>query len=114
MRKFLQKLLTKPVARLADRLSSRPDKKRVNTALSRLYKNLLTGSGKKGLVIPFDAENDKFIILSDQHKGARDDMDILPLPRKTILPPLIITRSSSFSTSIWGIVKSFGKTCSSP
>jgi len=68
MRKFLQKLLTKPVTRLADRLSSRPDKKRVNRSLNRLYKSLLTGSGKKGLLIPFDAEKGKFIIFSDQHK----------------------------------------------
>lgn len=88
MRKFLQKLLTKRVAILADRLSSRPDKKRVDKALSRLYKNILTRPGKKGLVIPFDTGVDKFIIFSDQHKGARDDMDIFALAEKNYLTAL--------------------------
>ncbi|WP_374948460.1 metallophosphoesterase [Mucilaginibacter sp.] len=76
MRKFLQRLLYKPVSRLADRYSSRPDKARVNKALSALYKSIIDNPGKKGLVIPFNAETDKFIILSDQHKGARDGGDI--------------------------------------
>jgi UDP-2,3-diacylglucosamine pyrophosphatase LpxH len=88
MRKFLQKLLTQPVAKLADRLSSRPDKKRVDKALSRLYKNIITKPGKKGLVIPFDSLKDKFIIFSDQHKGARDDMDIFALAEKNYLTAL--------------------------
>jgi len=76
MRHFLQKLLYKPVSKLADRYSSRPDKKRVNKALSALYKSIITKPGKKGLLIPFDTLRDKFIILSDQHKGARDGSDI--------------------------------------
>jgi predicted phosphodiesterase len=88
MRKFLQKLLTKPVAKLADRLSSRPDKKRVDKALNSLYKNILNKPGKKGLLIPFDTNQDKFIILSDQHKGARDDMDIFALAEKNYLAAL--------------------------
>ena len=88
MRKFLQKLLTQPVAKLADRLSSRPDKKRVDKALSRLYKNIITKPGKKGVVIPFDSVKDKFIIFSDQHKGARDDMDIFALAEKNYLTAL--------------------------
>jgi predicted phosphodiesterase len=88
MRKFLQKLLTHPVAKLADRISSRPDKKRVDKALSRLYKNIITKPGKKGVVIPFDSLKDKFIIFSDQHKGARDDMDIFALAEKNYLTAL--------------------------
>jgi predicted phosphodiesterase len=88
MRKFLQKLLTQPVAKVADRLSSRPDKKRVDKALSRLYKNIIAKPGKKGVVIPFDSIQDKFIIFSDQHKGARDDMDIFALAEKNYLTAL--------------------------
>ncbi|RYU89375.1 metallophosphoesterase [Mucilaginibacter terrigena] len=76
MRRFFQRLLYKPVSRLANRFSSRPNKARVNKALSALYKNITTKPGKKGLVIPFDIHKDKFIILSDQHKGARDGADI--------------------------------------
>lgn len=88
MRKLLQKLLTKPIVKLADRLSSRPDKKRVDKALSQLYKNLLANPGKKGLVIPFNKGTDKFIILSDQHKGGRDDMDIFALSENNYLAAL--------------------------
>jgi hypothetical protein len=76
MRQFLQKLLYKPVVRLADKYSSRPDKKRVSRALNALYKSITTKPGRKGLVIPFDAHCDKFVILSDQHKGARDGADM--------------------------------------
>ena len=76
MRRFLQRLLYKPISRLADKFSSRPDKARVYKALDALYKNITTDPGKKGLVIPFNAQQDKFIILSDQHKGARDGSDI--------------------------------------
>jgi predicted phosphodiesterase len=75
MRKFLKGVLTKPVIRLANKWSSRPDKKRVDKALTDLYKNITTNPGKRGLVIPFNAAQDKFILLSDQHKGAGDGAD---------------------------------------
>lgn len=88
MRRFFQRLLYKPVSRLANRFSSRPDKVRVNKALSALYKNITTNPGKKGLVIPFDANQDKFIILSDQHKGARDGSDIFARSAKNYLAAL--------------------------
>jgi predicted phosphodiesterase len=88
MRKLLQRLLTKPVINLANRLSSRPDKKRVDKALSDLYQNITTNPGKRGQVIPFDTEKDKFIILSDQHKGARDGSDIFAKAAKNYLAAL--------------------------
>jgi len=86
MRRFLQNVLNKPVVKLANKLSSRPDKKRVDRALSELYQNIINDPGKKGLVIKFDIHKDKFIILSDQHKGARDGADIFALAEKTISP----------------------------
>ncbi|RYZ97810.1 MAG: metallophosphoesterase [Sphingobacteriaceae bacterium] len=88
MRKLFQRLLVKPVSRLADKYSSRPDKRRVNVALNRLYNNIIAGRGKKGKVIPFDATKDKFIILSDQHKGARDNSDIFALAENNYLAAL--------------------------
>jgi predicted phosphodiesterase len=88
MRKFLQRLLTKPVVNLANTMSSRPDKKRVDKALSELYKNIITDPGKKGLVIPFDQQRDKFIILSDQHKGARDGSDIFAKAERNYIAAL--------------------------
>ena len=88
MRRFLQKLLNKPIANLADKVSSRPDKKKVDKALSDLYKKINADPGKKGLVLPFDAAKDKFIILSDQHKGARDGADIFALAEKNYIAAL--------------------------
>lgn len=88
MRKFLQHLLYQPLSRLADKYSSRPNKARVNKALTALYKHITTKPGKKGLVIPFDPQADKFIILSDQHKGARDGADIFAESAKNYLSAL--------------------------
>jgi hypothetical protein len=88
MRRFLQNLLNKPISNLADKLSSRPDKTRVDQALSNLYKEITIDPGNRGLVIPFDAHKDKFIILSDQHKGARDGADIFALAEKNYLTAL--------------------------
>lgn len=76
MRKFLQRLLTKPVIELANKLSSRPNKKRVDKALSALYKTINRNPGKRGPIVEFDAARDRFIVMSDQHKGTRDGSDI--------------------------------------
>jgi len=88
MRKFLQRLLTKPVVNLANTLSSRPDRKRVDTALSELYTNITDHPGDKGEIINFDPQKDKYIILSDQHKGARDGMDVFAKSAKNYLAAL--------------------------
>jgi len=88
MRRFLQKILNQPVAKLADKISSRPDKRRVDKALSELYAEINTGSSKRGLVLPFNAGADKFIILSDQHKGARDGMDVFAFAERNYLAAL--------------------------
>jgi predicted phosphodiesterase len=88
MRRLLQRLLKKPIIRLTDKYSSRPDPKRVNKALSELYTNILNNPGKRGLVIPFDARHQKFVILSDQHKGARDGADDFALAEKNYLAAL--------------------------
>ena len=75
MRKILQKVLRKPVSWLASKLSSSPRKKQVFTSLSLLLKNI--SEGKQGFPpsIPFDINTARFVILSDQHKGAKDAAD---------------------------------------
>ncbi len=88
MQKFLQRLLTRPVINMVDKFSSRPDKRRVDKALSKLYQEITTDPQKKGRVIKFDAGKDKFVILSDQHKGARDGADIFALAEKNYLAAL--------------------------
>jgi hypothetical protein len=87
MRRFLQKLLNKRIISLANSVSSRPDKKRVDRALTKLYQEIST-EGKKGLVIKMGAGREKFVILSDQHKGARDGADIFAHAEKNYLAAL--------------------------
>ncbi len=88
MRRLLQKLLTKPIIRLADKWSSRPDEQRIHSALTALYNDIISGKIKKGLTIPFNMETDKFIILSDQHKGAKNDADDFAIAEKNYLAAL--------------------------
>jgi predicted phosphodiesterase len=75
IRRFLQRLLTNPVIRLADKFSSRPDKTIIFEALSDLFTKILEKKREKGLIIALDASKDNFIILSDQHKGAKNGAD---------------------------------------
>jgi predicted phosphodiesterase len=75
MRKFLQRILLKPVLWLSAKFSSNPDRQRVFTALSDLLSCILNEEKDKGLVIPFDLQTGKFIIFSDMHKGCRDGAD---------------------------------------
>lgn len=75
MRRFLRSLLLKPVLRISSRYSSRPDRQRVFDALSHLLSCILNLDKKKGLVVPFEAGKEKFIIFSDMHKGAKNGAD---------------------------------------
>jgi predicted phosphodiesterase len=88
MRRLLQKWLKQPIIRLSNKYSSRPDAKRVHTALTDLYNTLIGAPEKRGVVIPFDAGKDKFIILSDQHKGTRNHADDFALSEKNYLSAL--------------------------
>ena len=85
---FLQKLLRKPVIRLADKFSSRPDKQRVFGSLTKLHNNIIAGDEKKGLIIPFDAVTEKFIIFSDEHKGAKNNADDFAICEKNYVAAL--------------------------
>jgi predicted phosphodiesterase len=75
MRRYLQILFTKPVLWLATKFSSNPNMERVHTALSKLYTSIVEGTNKKGIALPLDVSTGKFIIFSDQHKGAKDGSD---------------------------------------
>ena len=75
MRKLIRSLLVRPVLWLATRFSSRPNRERVFLALTRLHLEITQTKEKKGLIIPFGASNGRFIIFSDQHKGAKDGAD---------------------------------------
>ena len=75
MRKLVQKLLLKPVLWLVNKFSSNPDKQRVFNALTELLQSIRQFKTNKGLIVPFDAEKGRFIIFSDQHKGAKNGAD---------------------------------------
>lgn len=75
MRKLLQRLLKKTIIRLAEKYSARPDRARVFSSLTSLYHSILEEPDKRGKSIDFEPSKQKFVILSDQHKGARDDAD---------------------------------------
>lgn len=96
MRKFLQNIFTEPVVKLANKLSSRPDRSRVDKALSKLHAEISAGKDKAGLALQFDASKDKFIILSDQHKGARDGADVFANAAKNYLAALDYYHTNNF------------------
>ena len=72
---WLRKLLFKPVLWASNKFSSRPDRQRIFKALTDLVDCIIKEEIKKGPVIPFDCTRDKFIIFSDQHKGAKNGAD---------------------------------------
>ncbi len=75
LRTFLQRILKKPVARLANRFSSRPNRQGVHDALTRLYKQIREKPGKKGAVIDLNVSPQKIVIFSDLHKGNKKRSD---------------------------------------
>jgi predicted phosphodiesterase len=72
---WISKLLFKPVLWASNKFASKPDRVRVYKALTSLHDCILKEEKKKGPVIPFDSKKDKFIIFSDQHKGAKNGAD---------------------------------------
>jgi predicted phosphodiesterase len=95
MRKFLQRLLGNWVIRMSNRFGSRPDQKRIHKALTTLNQKINNEPGKRGLIFEI-SDQDKFIIFSDQHKGARDFADDFSLSEKNYLQALAHYNSSGF------------------
>ncbi len=88
MRRFLKKILTQPVTWLANKFSSRPNLQRVHAALSALYEESRTNPGKNTLQLSANSGDVKFIIFSDQHKGAKDGSDDFMVCEKSYLTAL--------------------------
>lgn len=85
---MLRFILLKPVLWAAQKFSSKPDRKRIFKALTKLSRHILRYPGRKGLVIPFEESSGKFIIFSDQHKGARNGADDFMLAEPNYLAAL--------------------------
>lgn len=82
MRRFFQWLLRKPVTWFANKVSSSPRKADVFSSLNGLLENIRAGKESLGSIVPFDLATGKFVIVSDQHKGARDLADDFRLAEK--------------------------------
>jgi predicted phosphodiesterase len=96
MRKFLSRILKKPVLWLSNRFSSKPDRHRIFDALSALLADIISGKKEKGLVVPFDITTGKFIIFSDQHKGGRNGADDFVLCEPNYLSALDYYHQNGF------------------
>ena len=88
MRKLLRIVLLRPIYWAAEKFSSKPDRERIFKALGKLLHSILDEPGKKGLVIPFEQQTGKFIILSDQHKGRRNGADDFTMAEPNYLAAL--------------------------
>jgi len=88
MRRLLRIILLKPVLWAAQKFSSKPERQRIFKALSKLSSTIINEPGKRGLVIPFEEHTGKFIIFSDQHKGARNGADDFMLAEPNYLAAL--------------------------
>lgn len=75
MRKFLRFLFRKPVVWLANRFSSAPKAKAVHRSLTRLLKNIEKEKVKKGQILTVPLTSSRIVIMSDIHKGARNEAD---------------------------------------
>ena len=67
--------MLRPVLWFANKFSSRPVPERISKSLSELKEQIEKQPGKKGPLIPFNAENGRVIVFSDQHKGAKNGAD---------------------------------------
>jgi len=96
MRKLIRHILLKPVLWVSARFTSKPNRVRVFDALNKLLTSILSEPGNKGLVIPFDKQTGKFIIFSDQHKGARNGADDFAAAEKNYLHALTFYSENDF------------------
>lgn len=96
MRKFLQKLFKKSLKQFANKYDSKPDKYRVFAALTKLFTDLSKGKTDKGLVL-LVKDDSRYIIFSDQHKGARNGYDDFALAEKNYLQALDFYNDEQFT-----------------
>src|SRR5689334_13735963 len=88
MRRILRFLLLRPVLWATEKFSSRPSRERVFPALDKLQRDIQNAPGKRGPVLSFQHDTGRFIIFSDQHKGARDGADDFILSEPNYLAAL--------------------------
>lgn len=88
MRNLLRYIFLKPILWLVSRFESAPNRGRIFEALTKLKEEVKSKPGKKGFTIPFDSTKGRFIIFSDQHKGAKNGADDFMLAESNYLAAL--------------------------
>ncbi|CAL1517961.1 metallophosphoesterase [Chitinophaga sp. MM2321] len=84
----IKRILARFIIWASNKISSNPDRETVFTSLSKLQQDILDGKEDKGLILSCDQENARFIIFSDQHKGAKDAADDFMPAEKNYLAAL--------------------------
>jgi predicted phosphodiesterase len=87
IKKFLRRLLYRPVLWATNKYSSRPNAQRIKESLDKLYANIKEELKKSGLNLSINS-NTKYIIFSDQHKGGKNGSDDFMLAEKNYLTAL--------------------------
>jgi len=90
-----QRFLSKPIIWFSDRFTSNPTPQSVSTSLTKLLKATLEEGNKQGLTINANMEN-RFIVLSDMHKGAKNGADDFWVCEETYLKALDYYYNNNF------------------
>ncbi|HEY0039398.1 MAG TPA: metallophosphoesterase [Flavisolibacter sp.] len=101
MIQWFRQRLFRAVVWLSNKFASRPEKDRVFEGLSKMMRGIENGKESKGIVIPF-SDNDRFIIFSDQHKGAKNGADDFMLCEPNYLAALDYYYDNKFQLIVLG------------
>ena len=93
---WLKQRLFKIILWLSNRFSSSPKKDKVFEGLSKVMRGIENGKESKGVVIPFVANEGRFIIFSDQHKGTGNGADDFRLCENNYLAALDFYYQNNF------------------
>ena len=74
MRRIIQFILLKPILWSSRKFASSPDRQRIFGALSALFRSIRKNPGKKGVILDLKKDT-RIIVLSDQHRGAKNGAD---------------------------------------
>ena len=74
MRRIVQFILLKPILWASRKFASRPDRQRIFDALSTLFRSIRKNPGKKGVILDLKKDT-RIVVLSDQHRGAKNGAD---------------------------------------
>jgi UDP-2,3-diacylglucosamine pyrophosphatase LpxH len=102
MNTWLRQKLFKTVIWLSNKFSSRPEKDRVFEGLDKIMRGIENGKESKGIVVPFKTVEDRFIVFSDQHKGAKNGADDFMLCEPNYLSALAYYYNNNYNLIVLG------------